>query len=427
MARSLLVILFAIACLARPAFAGDVVITVGGDQAKGAAAAAPSGGKWAPTLNKGLELAAAELEGNAEAGVVVRIATGSHDGDGKGSYQLPAINNVKASLRIEGGYKEDFSRRDPFKTPTRIVTIVKRTAPLLTVHSGLGANTDKMRSLTIDGVVFDVGNSNIYDNHGSLLQKISAPYAIIDFNSVVLESLVVQNCVFANAPQGAFQTLVRPLTDAMEIRIRNSIFLNCVVPLRLDVVRAEGVVMKTNVQRISVDHCSAAVEIGHREAAKEFVITNNVFYASFGGAILCPHKQNPKLTIKDNLFAGNGFYSATTEMGAAAMLVDGGDHREAIGADKIPEVKNVQDGEGNVTITPGIPIALTELKPFDATKVKAEKSWDDEVKRLLGTNMKDGIIKVRDFAPRKEFDPANPPLPTRPTAKRYGASPELVR
>lgn len=47
--------------------------------------------------------------------------------------------------------------------------------------------------------------------------------------------------------------------------------------------------------------------------------------------------------------------------------------------------------------------------------------------RLLGKPIQGGKVAIKDFAPLKEYDEKNPPFPTNDEAKKYGASPDLVK
>ncbi len=89
----------------------------------------------------------------------------------------------------------------------------------------------------------------------------------------------------------------------------------------------------------------------------------------------------------------------------------------------IEDLPAVVEAEANVSIAPGIPLALGEVKTVDASRVSADPGWRNEVARLLGENLQGGTVAIRDYAPRKEYDPENPPFPTVAAARGYGAAP----
>lgn len=411
----------------RVANAGEVVIVVGGDEEKGKAIAEPTGGKYTKKLGKALGIAAEQCAAGGDKTVVVKIAHGDYVGE----FDLGSFKNPKGKVTIQGGWSDDFTKRDPFHTPTRIVSPTPRTIPFLQF-----AAKDEVNAFTLDGLIFDGAPGNKYDaKTNSLLKGESCTFALIRFNNLKVEHLEIANCIFMNSAHRAFETLVLCPDDKAEIKIVNTIFFNCLIPVKLDVARQKHIPAK-----ILVDHCSfitnfafnpdpdtsnpAALELGGKYAAHEIEISNNLFYANFGGAIMNIEKAQTKVTIKNNNFVGNGLLHGDADPAAAAMIVG---KKQPIPVKQIVDEEEDKTLGGNVSIAPGLPVELGNPKAVDASKVKEQKGWENEARRLLGQPIQGGKVAIKDFAPRKEYDPANPPFPTVDEAKKYGASPELVK
>lgn len=412
----------------RAARADEVTFFVGGDEAKGKELAAAAGGKYTKeNVAKALGWAGEALAGGAEKTVVVKIASGSYGGE----HNLPAFKNPKGSLRIQGGWDATFSKRDPFGAPTRFVSSTPRAGPMIEF-----APKDSLKSFALDGVLLDAGPGNKYDQKtNSLLKGESCTFVVLRFNNLTTNEVVIENCVFMNSAHRAFETIIHAASDDAVVRISNSIFFNCLIPVKLDSARSKHIPGK-----MIVEHCSflvnfafnpdpdtsnpAALECGGKYAAHEIVISDNLFYANFGGAIMNIEKVQTKVTIKNNDFVGNGLLHGDPASDAAALIAG---RKAALPVKKIVDAEDDPTLAGNVSIAPGLPIELGNPKAVDAAKVKEQKGWDNEVRRLLGAPIQGGKVSIKDFAPRKEYDEKNPPFPTADEAKKYGASPSLVK
>lgn len=398
----------------------DVVYLVGGSG---------KSGKAVGSLTKAFQSAATDLSSGSVT-VRIKLAAGEYNGDlGSGAYALPTYSNPEASLIIEGGYSPDFSERDPFRTPSRIVTIAQRSAPLWTI----GRNS-KLKAFIVDGLLFDTQASNAYDERtNSLLPGKSSTHAFIKFDYLETELLAFRNCVFANSANRVMEPLIRAATPQAQIEYSNCIFMNNRIPLKLDSAR-----FRNKPARILVDHCSflinwaynpdpdtgtpAVLEIGPKEAASEIVITNNLFYSNFGGAILALQVMPPTV-LRNNNFIGNGLLHGQAEPDAVAIVVSAGGRKQPVNVGALGDVPGVQDASGNVSIAPGIGLTLGNVKMVNSADVKAQPTWANEVRSILGMNLRGGKVDIRDYAPKKDYDPNNPPFPSNPQAKRYGAQP----
>ncbi len=403
--------------------AGEIVFTVGGEEAKGKAVAEAGGGSWSKGLTKALEAAAVPLNAAGSPTVVLRIAAGDYTGDlGSGTYAIPEFTNAQGTLVLEGGYAADFRKRDPFATPTRLRSVEGQSAPVLNFPKSTPSRQSRLRAFILDGVLMDMAASNAYDGASNSLKKgTSATHSMIYFGYFMLEELTVRNCIFLNSPHRVLEPLIRAGSDRSRIRLANCLFYNCVVPLRLDTARTKSVV-----ERIEVDHCSfvlnwaynpdqdsgmlAALEIGSKDAAQEIVISNSLFCANVGGAIQSINKTQPNLKLQGNAFFANGLLQGNKEPGALAMIVETNGRKVPVPLDSLEEVKGITVG-GNVAIDPEIGVVAEEFIGVDSTKVV---EFGDQV-------------DIRNYAPKRSYDPAQPPFPKAEAAKKYGAAPVPVK
>ncbi len=411
-----------------------------GDKAAGKAHAKAHGGKWAKSPTKAFKWAAKKLAAGGPMTVVVRIAEGVYKGDlGAGAYELPKFYNPEATLIFEGGWSRDFSRRDPFHTPTRFETVPGRSMSMLRFHRSKPRNPDTLAAMILDGILFDAGASNKYDKRSnSLMRSGSSTRTILDFGYLETDRLEVRHCVFMNSAHRAFETLIRARSDDAVVRLYNDVFFNCLIPVKLST--AYG---KHKPRVIEVAHCSfvmnwalnpdpdtgspCALEIGNQHASQGYRIVGNLFYANFGGGILALDKAVEGLVINGNNFCGNGLLHGQLEPEAVAMVVNAGNSKHPIDVETIEEVDYVEEAEDNVSIGPGIALAMGEVKTVDSAAVQAKSNWQNDVRRMLGQNLDGGRVEIKDFAPRQRWDAGHPPFPTVEAAKGYGASPALVK
>ena len=415
--------------------AEDKIYFVTKEKDAGKAAAEKAGGKWAKSLTKAFAWAGRDFEEKKETNVIIKVAQGEYSGDlGSGAYQMPLYDNPKESLKIEGGYNKDFTARKPFATPSKIVTIKERSAVLISF-----TKKSKLKSFVMDGIIMDAQNSNNYDSKSnSLLKRGSSTWGYLSFQYLETDHLGFNNCVFMNAAHTVMAPLIRAATPNCTIKYYNCIFLNNVIPIKLE---AAG--FRNMPKNITVDHCSfllnwalnpdpntgnpAALEIGNKYGAKEIIITNNLFYANFGGAIMALSKFPPPMTVNNNNFVGNGLLHGQTASEAVAMIVSAGGRKQPIDIDTIEDVTFIDEAEDNVSIPPGIPLSLGKAKPIDINEVKVKEGWENQVRGILGLNLQGTSVKVSDYAPKKDYDPTKPPFATDEKAKKYGASAALVK
>lgn len=393
------------------------------------AIAAERGGVYAKNLTKGFKEAATLVNAGGPVSVSVLVASGEYDGDlGSGAYELPLFNNPEAHLTIQGGYDSAFEKRDAFGTPTQIVTINDRSAPMIKFPKRC-----MLASFIFDGIIMDTANSNSYDAQtNSLLSGRSCSHRFIHFEYLETDKLEFMNSAFLNASHRVMEPLIRAASDQATIAYRNCIFLNNIIPLKLDSAR-----FRHKPAEIVVDHCSflinwahnpdvntsnpAALEIGPSDAAEQVSITNNLFFANFGGAILALHLKLPKLVVNSNNFFGNGLLHGQTDPAAVAMIVAAGGRKQPLEMDDIEDVDSVEEAEDNVSMDPGLSVATGDVGTVDADKVQVQDTWENSVRGLFGMNLDGGKVEIRNFAPKQTWDTSKLPFPSNLDAQVYGA------
>ncbi|MBI4748437.1 MAG: hypothetical protein HY774_08095 [Acidobacteria bacterium] len=154
----------------------EVIYLVGADESATKAAAGRVGGTAVSSLTKAFAAAVADL--SAGSNVTIKLAAGDYNGDfGSGAYALGVINAPTATLKLEGGFKPDFSSRSPFRLPSMIVATPQRSAPLLKF-----AANSKLGAFIVDGVSWDSQASNSYDaKTNSLLYGKSCTFPFVQF------------------------------------------------------------------------------------------------------------------------------------------------------------------------------------------------------------------------------------------------------
>jgi hypothetical protein len=427
--------------LAAPAAADEFVIPIGGDKTAGAALAQGEGAKWTKSLTKGVRVAKKILAKGGETTVVLKLAAGDYKGDlGSGAYQFPTLSNKEAHVRIEGGYSADFKARDPFGTPTRILTIQTRSAPLIQLHPSQPEPAEaqkELKSLVIDGLLCDVGDSNNYDKaSGSLLKGGgTAAHTILGLGNTRVGSFELRNCVFLNSPERALKLELRPAGEGVKFRIFNSVFLNCVAPLHVGSSGSKGdAAVEVEVARCSFvlgwlatadlkTPSAGAIELGTKDQVTKVTIRDSLFYANGGAAIQLPEKNAPILILRRNNFVGNGLVNQDSTAGAAALLTFEHGKPVLLTADKVSEAESVKENEGNVSISPGLALSLVGSKDVPGAK----ETWEQALVRLLGKPEGEAEVPaLAVYAPKLVYDPKAPLLPTVAEAHSYGASPKHV-
>lgn len=428
--QALLVCLF----LSTGLFAKEVIITLGGDPKAGEEKAKKTGGRWTDSFEKAIRLAFSRIQGGGAIKVTVQIAQGQYSlPTRRGGFTLPPFQNAEAVLCLQGGYNPQFTKRKPFHTPTSLIPPKRRLAGFFDFPYSSIRDQKELKGLILDGLLMDSSPSNLYhQKSGQLIKGRSSTVKALCFGYFRLQFLEINHCIFANFPHRTLSFLFRPASNQARIRLYNTVFLNCVIPLKVDTARYRYIP-----ELVEVIHCSflmnwpynwdpatgnpAAVEISHDRAIKKVIFERNLFYANPGGALFVLYRSWPELVIKENNFVGNGFLFGELEKEGTALLYFGKKGRTRLSLSNLKTFKDAKI-EGNVSIPPGLPLSFNPSGKMDPKKIAQEKEWDDAMARLLGET-----LKVNIYAQKVDYDEKNPPFPLQEKAKGYGASPDLVK
>lgn len=389
-------------------------------------------------LHKALSQAAELLKANPKATVNVKLAHGEYAGKGgKDGFVFEEVIAPEGTLRLLGGYDDDFKTRAPFDTPS-----ILRVGAIALQFEG---KKHALKELYISGLMTDVADTNAYDaKSNSLLIGSSSTNAIVTFGYLETQRLVIADCLFMNSSKHAASPMIRAMTPDAEVVIRNNFILNNRhawvatsasfkhLPKQY-VFEGNSFIMNWPYNPDPTTGNPAALEIGNKYTAAKIVIKDNLFAHNFGGAIYFTQdeKNGAPAEIHSNLFFDNGYLFGLDDPKMGAVVGKFG----AFMSNKIPwnvlDIETVEDdyewsAKGNVVMDPKVPVTLAKPGVADSGSIEAEKTVINDVRSLLGKNLQGGTLKVSDFAPRMAIDPAKLPFPAEPKAEKYGVRRDRV-
>jgi hypothetical protein len=368
------------------------------------------------TLHRALEQAATLLAKKGNDVVTVRVAAGDFSGKiGSGIWEIPTVQNPNGTLRLLGGYDSGFTARDPFRTPSKLVTSAGRNGAFIAI-----GNRSQLSELGISGFLFDAAPSNKYDaKNNSLLRAQSRTYTMLAFSQLQTNHLVVADNIFINGAHGVLEPFIAPVSANTTVDIVNNFFIGNVKALQIGsgMGYRGNTVKVVNFKNNSVianwpynpDPTSSlvsAINLYHREGAQHLDIEGNLFAYNFGGALQhdWPENRMPKLTLKNNLFFKNANLFQKTEPGAGVIV-------GKFGTNPIYAVLDLEtieddlgyDVKGNVTLDPQL--------DFDV-QMSTEEDGDN--------------LQIEGWAQKLEYDPAQVPLPGNAQAAAFGVQPDRI-
>lgn len=314
------------------------------------------------------------LAGCGDCTVHVKIAGGSYEGKARtGQWTFPEVQAPGATLRILGGYADDFSSRDPFADPTMLQVNQNRSDAVLRFEGKKHA----LRELVVSGLTIDTSPSNSYGMEENSLHKGgSSSFPMLAFGYLTTERLVISDNLFMNAPNGVGGPLIRAMSPQAEVRVENNVFLNNVhtwvvgsgggkhIPGRYAIVGNSFVLnWPSNPDKTTSN--PGTVEIGNNSSAAHVEIRGNLFAYNAGGAV---HPQwddtrGPKISFVDNLFYKNGvLFDASSP--ASGAVVGKFNNSATHGVFDMIDVEDdfSWEARGNVSIDPGLAIVVPQLK-----------------------------------------------------------------
>ena len=428
-------LLLALVLFALPAFADDYVVLVAPRDTPAAEAAQKLADDkttfWFAKLHKALNKVG-ELLAQGQHTVTVKVVqSDAASAAGAGTWKVPPINNPQATLKLLGGWKADWSERDPFKYPTELLTGEGRPDPILSFSpkSNIG-------EIVISGFILDAAPSNKYDaKTNSLLKGSSRTIPLLGFSMVVTRHLVVADNVFLNGAHKAFDPYISPADKNVVVDIQNNFFLNNVIPMKLSPALYKGNTVKTmNLKNNSFilnwpfnpDPTSGnvgAIELYHKDCCGELNVEGNLFAYNAGGAMQhdWPTGRMPKMSFTNNLFFMNATLFGDARPEAGFFTGKFGPNPKHL----IVTVGALEDDfdypvKGNVSFDPEVPVAMVDLQAADSSAVRAKKTVMNDLRGLFGVNKQGGTVAIANYAPRMGFDPTNLPFPKNEKAKAFG-------
>ncbi len=376
---------------------------------------------------------ASELMSQAgDQSVTIKVAAGSYSGKAKqGIWVLPAVSNESATLRLLGGFNDDFSARNPFKSPSLLVTSEGRNGAFIQM-----TKKSVLRELIISGLVFDAAPSNKYDaKTNSILKGSSRTYPLISFSQLKTKHLVVDSNVFINGAHGAFDPFVAPADGDSTIDITNNFFINNIKTLKTEASSSRSVTFKSmrfahntfllnwpyNPDPTSGD--VSCINLYHKGGSQKTVFERNIFAFNPGGAFQhdWPEDRMPEIEIRENLFFMNAGLFGEGAADAGVFAGKFGLNPKYLLCDLLTiEDDFGYDTVGNQAFDPKIPITLADLKSADSSQVQRKDTVLNDVRRLFGLNQDGGTVKIANYAPDMTFNPNNLPVPQESKASGFG-------
>lgn len=327
----------------------------------------------ASSVTRALKTAHEIIAACGDCTVNVKLSEGNYSGRGDTAPQwvFAEVSAPKATLRILGGYNQDFSTRAPFAHKTLAAHAKGRSDAVLTIE----AKKSKLKELVISGIFFDVGEGNDYS--GSNLMKSSSPSVpILRFGYLETTKLLIADNVFMNAAHGVAAPLIRAAGNDAEVIVRNNIFVNNVYNWVVSGAAQKGILASYKIHGNSFilnwpfnpDPTTAnpgALEIGNNYVAKKVSIQDNLFAYNVGGAIFPQWSEDrgPKMEVKHNLFYGNGavFSPKNTADGAFVGKFTGGGRHLTFDIETIEEDFD-WTASGNASFDPQLAIPKLDIK-----------------------------------------------------------------
>lgn len=386
-------------------------------------------------LFRALNQAAEILGAGGAHTVTVMVAAGEYPGQtGLGVWEIPPIANPEGRLRIVGGFNDDFSGRQPFGLLSTLVTQEGRSGAFITV-----GRRSQLKEFVVSGFLFDAAPSNKYDaRSNSILKGSSRTYPLISFNQVKVEHLVVADNIFINGAHGAFDPAIGGVPGSV-VDIENNLFLNTIKPMKVaamsggenvDIhIRHNSFILNWPFNPDATSSNVGVLELYHSGGYRTLTIEGNLFAYNPGGAMQhdWPANRMGEIAIRDNLFHDNGSLFSTSSPEEGVIVGKFGTNPTYMSLDLITIEDDLDyDVSGNVSMDPGISLAMAPLQAVDNDQIQRENTLINDVRRILGMNQSGGAVPIANYAPRMVYFDGLPVFPTNPDAAGYGVQPTTL-
>lgn len=382
----ILPILALLTLLGGPALAADLTIYVAPKDSKAYEQATQLGkGPVQTRIHRAFQDAADALAGCGECEVTIHLAGGEYTGKANvGSWEFPEVRALQATLKILGGWNDDFSERNPFAYPTVLKSNPDRSSVVLS----FAGRKHGFKRLVVSGLTFDTTPSNNYDTQTNSFKRAgSSTFGQLSFGYITTDSLIVADNVFIGAPDGGVGgPIVRPIGNQGEVRIENNFFFNNLVPWKLAsgsysnppalyVVRGNSFVLNWPYNADVTTANPGALEIGNNRTAAKILIENNLFAYNYGGAIFpqWDDTKGPKMEIRNNLFYGNAGLFGVGDPGSGAVVgkFAGAAKHSAFTAEELEEDFDWVVS-GNVSLDPDLSIGIPQSTGLTSTGQRSD-------------------------------------------------------
>ena len=370
----------------------------------------------------------------------IRVAEGNYLGNlDRGYIECgkfgDASHDMGKFISIYGGYSTDFKERDVIKHITKIQpTDQKFIAPLFNINARRPVGyTGPMGTVVIDGLVFDMGENNLYfvknvnedvtgtPNEGVLTGRFIEPGSSVSMPTVgyangdeyglhmdVEGNVRVSNCIFVNCRDYGIQALM----GKGHMEVCNNIFIAC----RYAACQVKGNVKDADIPEVSLDFHHNTVlftwtrtktfeDMGQGFRFMNGIRTINVYNNIFGCNSNCGvervfYESNASMekakisNLYDNYFFANKRDLELASSGAATISVSASriDEAEQIG----PKYEGNKDlPEGNDAFINAIDQPY--LEGFMSLKIIQSQSYNpnsaaNQVNRIFGLNQQGSEI-----------------------------------
>jgi hypothetical protein len=370
----------------------------------------------------------------------IRVAEGNYLGNlDRGYIECgkfgDASHDMGKFISIYGGYSTDFNERDVIKHITKIQpTDQKFIAPLFNINARRPVGyTGPMGTVVIDGLVFDMGENNLYfvknvnedvtgtPNEGVLTGRFIEPGSSVSMPTVgyangdeyglhmdVEGNVRVSNCIFVNCRDYGIQALM----GKGHMEVSNNIFIAC----RYAACQVKGNVKDADIPEVSLDfhhntvlftwtRTKAFEDMGQGFRFMNGIRTINVYNNIFGCNSNCAvervfYESNASMekakvsNLYDNYFFANKRDLELASSGAATISVP---------AARIDEAEQIGPKyEGNKELPAGNDAFINAidqpyLEGFMSLTIIQSQSYDansaaNQVNRIFGLNQQGSEI-----------------------------------
>lgn len=328
------------------------------------------------------------ISDNNQNGAVIRVAEGNYLG-----YLDAGYIEVRNFVTLEGGWKSDFSVRDPYTYITRIQPTSAQNGTngskaLITLSKLDNTNYEIGGTLIIDGFMMDYGFQNNYYRYDPADEASASPegvdtgrlldnpsdqlsHQIIYSSSAIAGNMIVRNCLFLNAPYFGIQINSR----CGEIDIYDNVFVSC----RYSAVRIDGWDKEGYRSHVDFHHNTVAFSwcrdkimedmgYGYEYMSKvSSDVHHNVFLCNNYAAVARTHAlSGPDVVIEakrvTNLY-DNCFFMNAADLQLPAA---GGGKWTNVMVNRFDDVseKTIPNIDGNRDLAKDDPVVLTIWEPY---------------------------------------------------------------